>query len=52
MTFVNQDNLALRMIIIMQTTGFLNKDDRFPKIKNISDLLSDDMEGKIKENMD
>ena len=28
------------------------KEGRFSKLKNISDLLSDDKEGKIKENMD
>ena len=37
--------LTLRMNIIMQTTGFLKKDARFPKIKNTSDLLGDDEEG-------
>ena len=44
-TFVNQKNVTLRIIIIMHTTGFLKKDARFPKIKNTSDLLSDDEEG-------
>ena len=33
-------------------SGFPIKDARFTKLKNISDLLSDDKEGKIKENMD
>ena len=32
-------------------TGFPIKDARFSKLKNISDLLSDDKEGKIKENI-
>ena len=31
-------------------TGFPLKDARFPKLKNIPDLLSDDKEGKIKNN--
>ena len=33
-------------------TGLPIKVARFSKLKNISDLLSDDKEGKIKENMD
>ena len=33
-------------------TGFLIEDARFSKLKNISYLLSDEEEGKIKENMD
>ena len=32
--------------------GFPIKDARFLKLKNISGLLSDGKEGKIKENMD
>ena len=28
-------------------TGFLERDARFPKIKNILDQLSDDKEGKM-----
>ena len=32
-------------------TGFPKKDARFSKLKNISDLLSDYKEGKMKENM-
>ena len=32
--------------------GFPEKDARFSKLKNISDLLCDDEEVKIKENMD
>ena len=34
------------------STGFPIKDVRFLKLKNIFYLLSDDKEGKIKENMD
>ena len=33
-------------------TGFPKIDARFSKIKNISDLLSDDKEGKIMRNHD
>ena len=32
--------------------GFPKKDTRFFKLKNISDLLSDENEGKIKDNID
>ena len=33
-------------------TGFPIKEARFSKLKNMPDLLSDDEEGKIKENID
>ena len=33
-------------------TGFPKKDARYPKLKNIPDLLSDEKEGKLMENND
>ena len=33
-------------------TGFPKKDARFSKLKSIPDLLSDEMDGKILENID
>ena len=33
-------------------TGFLKKDARFSKLKNIPDLLRDEKEGKIMEHLD
>ena len=36
----------------MEIRGFQKKDARFLKIKNIANLLSDNLEGKIKKNID
>ena len=44
-------DLALRVWEIAQVKG-VQKDARFSKIKNISDLLFDDKEGKMMWNID
>ena len=37
---------------LISYTGFPKKDARYPKLKNIPDLLSDEKESKIMENID
>ena len=39
--------IRLILNLLLQSTGFPKKDARFPKFKDISDLLSDDKEGEI-----
>ena len=46
------ENAGLESTPFFFITGFLQKDARFSKLKNIPDYLSDEKEGKIMENID